>query len=144
MGTSSHLPEPPDKLRERARASAEELQRLAVAVPSAALGVFFLALTQKIEPALTNAERVCLLIAIAGMSISAAASITTWFADAAWNRNLAEAKEAEAANKLPERDAGLKRIARWQRVDAGAGIVFLIAFVPALLATFLYIWLRAK
>lgn len=136
------LPEPPSILRDRARASAEELQRLSVMIPSAALGVFFLALTQQVEPPLTDWEQRWLLIAIAGMALAAASAIATWIIDAQWNRHLATYKEAAPGSA--EKASAATSAEAWLAWEKRTLILFAISFVPAVLATFAYIWLRAK
>lgn len=134
-------PEPPDTLRGRARSSAEEFQRITVAISSGALGVFFIALTEKIDPPLTGTEHVILLCAIAAMAIATLCAIVTWFADARWNAALAEAKEATD----PGVKESMKRKTRgWRRAEDVAGIVFLLTFVPGLIASSVYLWLRAN
>lgn len=141
VGVQDLVPEAPSTLRDRARVSAEELQRISVAIPVASLGVFFIALTQKVEPALTMTERFFLLIAIVGMAVAAFCSIFTWMADARWNRALALVKEAagNAKRQTPE-----KTVMRWKKAENAAGVIFLLSFCPALIATAVYVWLRAK
>lgn len=134
-------PEPPLTLRDRARASAEEFQRIAVSISSGALAVFFLALTQKIDPPLTVAERLWLLVAIAGMAVATFCAIITWLADARWNAALALAKETSDP-KLRETMESRTRL--WHRIEVAAGIIFLGTFLPGLVAVGAYIWLRAK
>ena len=57
-------------LRNRASGSAEEFQKLAVMVSSGALGVFFIAVTMKIEPALSATEKLLLITAMIAMALS--------------------------------------------------------------------------
>lgn len=134
-------PEPPLTLRDRARASAEEFQRITVTISSGALAVFFIALTQKVDPPLTSLERGWVLVAIAGMALATLCAIVTWFADAHWNAALAIAKETPDLN-LRESMKGTTRF--WRRVEITAGYVFACSFFPGLLAVGVYTWLRAK
>jgi hypothetical protein len=138
---ASVLPESPAILRERARTSAEELQRVTVAIPVAALGVFFVALTQKVEPALTPTERFFLIVAITGMGVAAFCSIFTWMADAKWNEALAAVKENVDATKQLALE---KAVMRWINAETAAFVIFTLSFCPAMIATAVYVWLRAK
>lgn len=134
-------PEPPETLRARARSSAEEFQHIAVAISSGALGVFFIALTEKIDPPLTSAEHVLLLCAIAAMGVATLCAVLTWFADARWNAALAAAKEATDPK---DKESNNRATRAWHRADSIAGIVFGLTFVPGLVVSSVYLWLRAN
>jgi len=135
-------PETPDVLRDRARKSAEEFQKIAAAVSIGALGVFFISVTQKVDPPLTLAERWLLLAGVAAMAIAALTAFFGWMADARWNHALARAKEAVATSAKSE-DA-FNQARRWRRWEVVSGRVYMLAFLVGVLASAAYIWLRAS
>ncbi len=139
LSTPPDEPEPSTTLRERARSSAEEFQRTAVAISTGSLGVFFLALTQKVDPPLTHDEQWLLLAAITCMAVASVSSVFSWFADAREPAARADAIEAATATA---RDQAEQRKRRWSAIDTVTGIVYAGFLLPGFVTAAIYMWLR--
>jgi hypothetical protein len=72
-------------LHDRARSAGTEYHRLLIALATGVLAVYFLALTSRIEPALSRYERVLAVIALTLMGLAVLAGLIGWFADAMRN-----------------------------------------------------------
>lgn len=86
-----------DVLHERSRQSAFEYRTLLTSLSTGALAVFFLALTTKIEPELTQLQLMTLSGAVLSMAVTTIAGLYCWHADA--RRNYFWAKVEEGKQK---------------------------------------------
>jgi len=106
----------PQVLHDRARTAAEELHKLLLTLSTGAVGVFFIALTTKIEPSLTELQKACMLGALVLMGVAVAAGIVSWHADAQRNYFWAialqkgEKEEKQKTFKMREMYLGRERI----------------------------------
>ncbi len=120
-------PEDKKEAMKWARDSAMEFQKLAVAMPTGILAIFFLALTGKIDPPLDGNEQGCAVGVIFTMSVACAIAIVTWMIDVGTNA------AAAAAETGPPRPTG--RISLWL-------VAFAVFFGIGLFCAFVYLNLR--
>ena len=82
-----------DALHERARESASEYRKLLISLSTGALAFFFLALTTKIEPALSELQLVTLACAILSMAFTTFSGLYSLHADAQRNYHWGKVEE---------------------------------------------------
>jgi hypothetical protein len=111
-----------------------------MAISTGSLGVFFVSLTQKVDPPLNSHERFFLLVSLVTMFVASVASIASWFADARAHASRAKAIEAKDESS---RATALKEKEYWLRAETRTARVYLVAIIPGLLSAGIYMWFRA-
>jgi hypothetical protein len=143
-GKVEPMPNPPDAetLYNRATQSAKETRKAVVTLSSASLGVFFLALTTKVDPALTDGQRWIVLIALCLMACAISAGLWSASSDArwsyAWGRELENREEDDK-----EKEAWAKEKDAWHKRKRWGERYSLRAFALGVLVAGIYVALRA-
>jgi len=125
-----------EALYNRARASGTELLRLFSTLATGAVGVFFLALSGRVEPPLTAPQRGAIIVALLLMVLTLAGAILSRFADALFYKSWAR----YASGKDPERNLRRRELAiRLRETFAFATVI--VFFAGVLVAAY-YVYLR--
>jgi hypothetical protein len=91
-------PAPPlQALHDRAAESARETRGHLVSLATGSLALFFIALTGKADPPLTDAQRLVVMLAIAALGAAIFSGVWSAYADAHWSYYWAKQVEAENA-----------------------------------------------
>jgi len=88
-----------DLLHERARISSSELRRWIISLSTGSLGVFFVALTSKIEPPLLSKQKNVVAVALLLMVFTAAFGLLAWYADGRRNYFWASAIQSDEGER---------------------------------------------
>jgi hypothetical protein len=136
----SHAESKPDteKIRDRARASALEVQRLAIILPTGMLALFFHTLTVEEKPPLTGAQTAFVLCGALAMAVAAGCGMFSWFADSKWNNHWARALSSDGE----ERSRHYRSRERWKSYDHYSGKLCLVAFSSGIACAMVYMFLR--
>ncbi len=124
---------------ERGRKSAEEGTKLLITVSLTCLGVFFVALTSKIDPPLTNAQKIISVIAVIAIGISSGSGLVSWLIDAKSHINWALALSQKERKKRSEH---YKLRDKWKKIEKVNNKLFFIFFFIGILCGITYIILR--
>lgn len=128
-----------ETLYDRATESAKETRQAIVTMSSASLGVFFFALTTKVDPVLTFSQRWVVLIALGFMAFSTSAGLWSAWSDArwsyAWGREI-ENREQDTSRWEREKDC-------WHKQKRWGERYSLLTFAIGVLVGAIYIGLRA-
>jgi hypothetical protein len=124
---------------ERGRRSAEEGTRLLVTIATASLGVFFMALSKKFEPALDRDEKTVAVLAVLAMAVASGCGILSWWADAKVHINWALALPASDSGK---RGQYFKARDRWRKIEKDVKWFFFGAFGIGIVAAAVFLILR--
>ena len=130
-------------LHDRARASAERLDSLTMSLSTALLGVTFFALSTEVTPALTNNQRLSLLIVLPALGIAVVAGMIGLRADVVRNMHHAVAIQRKEQGEKAESSAAYRKRDRWLKIERVAGRVQQVFFVVGILAVSVYAILRA-
>ena len=127
-----------DELHSRSRESAFEYRKLLTSLATGALALFFLALTAKIEPALTQLQLWLIGGAIVSMAVTVVSGLYCWNADAQRNYFWAKVEEGKQESGGPEFDTlskswkkRLNRATVVLRYSFGIGIAFSVVYMAA-------------
>lgn len=127
-----------DELYSRSRESAFEYRKLLTSLSTGALALFFLALTSKIEPPLTQLQIGLLVGAISSMAVTVISGLYCWSADAQRNYFWAKVEEGKQESGGPECDTlsktwkkRLERATAVLRYSFGIGIAFSVVYMAA-------------
>jgi hypothetical protein len=112
----------PQIVHDRARRAAEELHKLFISLSTAANGVYFIALTGKIEPPLSKAQRLCTVVALLAMAGALGCGLLAWYADARRNFFWASAMQAEGRKRKELLQAAGSMARRQRRISGVFGI----------------------
>jgi len=126
-------------LHDRARRSAEQLNKLLVSLSTAILAVYFLALTTGIEPELTNWQTIICIAGLVPMGIATVAGILGLLCDAKRNYLRATALQTEEQEK---RDQLFAVRERWLNYERWCDRSLSIFFVIGVIASVVYLVLR--
>ena len=129
------------KLYDRAALSAGEYRKTLTTLSSGSLGVFFLAVTTKVEPLLSAFQRKALMVAIFGMALSILLGITAWAADARWAFSSAAAIDP---TKVSEAAKWERQWNRWHVVKRNCDYFLPLTFMTGVIAAVCYVWSRAQ
>ena len=123
-------------LYDRSRAAGIELVKHFSTLATAAVGVFFVALSTKIDPPLTPGQRGAVLIALGAMMLTLMGAVLGWFVDALfyeyWARYVS-GKDPESSWRIRE------RANFWRKFLMHSAMVF---FLFGVLAAAYYVYLR--
>jgi hypothetical protein len=125
-----------DELHERARESAFEYRKHLISFSTAALAVFFLALTTKIEPKLTQLQLYTIAGSVLFMAAATVAGLYCWHADATRNYYWAKVEEGKQTPDSPKYDTlaktwkgRLETSTTFLRYFFGTGISFSVVYM---------------
>jgi hypothetical protein len=132
---STNQVSPVTQMHDRAGVSAGEYRKTLISLSTGSLAVFFLALTTKIDPGLSGAQKVLLMIALSAMSLSVLLGVAAWYADAQW----AYAK-GEKINPTPKKVKNWQcEIDKWHGRKSRCDFVIPLSFVCGIIAATLYV-----
>lgn len=126
----------PQILHDRARKSGEELHKLVLSLSTGGVAVSFLALTGKVDPLLTRAQKGSVIAVLAALTIASVCGILGWYSDCHCNYCWAAAlqcddrKQKSALYKRRDTWLGLRRV-----TGSGLMIFFLAGTISAALYT---------
>jgi|GEM_PF-4710308 len=129
----------PQILHDRARDAGTRLHSLLVSLATGALGVFFIALTTKVDPPITSDERISVLAALGLMALSLGTGILNWKADC--RRNFFWASALQVRDQA-EKDRFYERRDYWLSVERQSATVQWVSFLLGVGATVVYLTLR--
>lgn len=129
----------PQIIHDRARTAAEELHKLLVSLSTASLAVYFVALTSKVEPALTSMQRRSVLGGLGSMALALGCGILAWYADMKRNFYWASAMQHRSRQSRGELYA---RRDRWLRTKTRAVVGLDVFFFVGIACSVTYIVLR--
>lgn len=124
---------------ERGRKSAEEGTKLLITVSLTCLGVFFVALTSKIDPPLTYSQKIIAIISISSIGFSSACGLVSWLIDAKSHINWALALSQTEKNK---RSKYYRLRDKWRKLELLNKNVFFIFFFLGLIGGITYMLFR--
>lgn len=123
-------------LHARARESASELRKLFVSLSSGAIAAFYLALTSRIDPVLTSAQKITVIFSIVCFGACILFGALQWQADVKrnyyWANALEEQVESLGNHHYKKRDT-------WLRVRRMSGVVLRTAFIFGVLGALAYV-----
>ena len=129
---------PVQVLYDRSRTSGIELLKHLSTLATAAVGVFFFALSTKVDPPLTADQRLTVIVALGFMMLTLFCSICGWMADGwfyeSWAR-YASGKEPEMNWQTRERSNLLRKTFVW---------LVIVSFLIGALAAVRYVYLRLE
>lgn len=128
-----------DELHARSRTAAAEQRRLLTALSTGTIAVFFLALTTRIEPALTPLQSVVVAVSLALMGVAVLAGILSWHADAKRNYYWARLEGGESRERKPELAA---RRRRWDIAFYISTWMLVLGFVLGVVGAVFYVTAR--
>ena len=129
----------PQILHDRARGAGTELRRLLISLSTGALGVYFLALTTRPDPALSVWQQAMVIVGLVAMASALGAGLLGWYSDCRRNYFWATALQANAAN---ERDRLYKLRDFWLAIETWMHILIRILFAVGVGASAAYVCLR--
>lgn len=132
----------PQILHDRARVSTEELVRLLLTLSTAAVGVFFIALTGKSDPPLTPRQEVAVLVALVAMASATLCGMLSWFADGRRNYLWATALQTKKGPKDGPRDQLFVRRDFWLDLAKRAYQLLMLLFGVGIVASLIYLVCR--
>jgi hypothetical protein len=129
---------PAQILYDRSRTSGIELVKHLSTLATAAVGVFFFALSGKVEPPLNADQRLTVVIALGFMMLTLFCGICGWMADGwfyeSWARHVS-GKEPETSWQTRERANLMRKTFVW---------LVIVCFLLGALATARYVYLRLE
>lgn len=129
----------PQILHNRARESSQELHKLLLSFSSAALAVYFVALTAKNDLTITFAQTVVLFFGFLFMGTAVLGGLIAYYADMKQNYykgSAMQAKEEEKQNKL------YKSADMWRAIQRKSVLVLNFYFFVGVLAAMVYVDIR--
>lgn len=123
-------------LYDRSRAASIELVKHFSTLATAAVGVFFIALSTKVDPPLTPDQRAAVVLALGLMVLTLVGSILGWLADALFHESWAR----HASGKDPESNWRVRERANaWRKIFMFSAM---LSFLLGALAAAHYVYLR--
>lgn len=129
----------PQILHDRARKSAEELHKLLLTFSTAILAVYFLALTTKVEPELTDIQSIISILGVLLMGVAVTAGLVSLHADTKRNYFRASAIQTK---KQDERDKNFKLRDRWLLLHRRSSAILLGSFLIGISLSIVYMIAR--
>ena len=126
-------------LHERARSSSNERRKLLVLLATAGIGVFFIVMTNEINPALSIGQKIVAFLSVIFLASTVISGIIALHADARRNYNW-----ALALTSIKESDVTFYKMVRdkWFKIKKISDFVLYASFVLAILLSFLFVVLR--
>jgi hypothetical protein len=129
----------PQILHDRSRAAGLELHRLLISLSTGTLAIYFLALTGEAKPALTTYQKICAVVSVISVALSAASGIFSLYADVRryyfWASALQTPDKALKQQHYRDRD-------RWVKRDRALIPTMGLLFVSGMLSSLVYGALR--
>lgn len=129
----------PQTIHDRARKAAEELHKLLVSLSTAALAVYFVALTSKVDPPLTYMQQGSVLCGLGFMALALGCGILAWYAD--MKRNFYWASAMQQRDKQSQGELYARRD-RWLHTKTRAVVGLDVFFLAGILCSVTYIVMR--
>lgn len=129
----------PQILHDRARKSGEELHKLLVSFSTAILAIYFLALTTKTEPPLTNVQMVMSIIGMTAMGLAVLVGMINLQADT--KRNYYRACALQASEQQ-DRDRYFQMRDQWLSRQRWTSTLLRAFFTVGIVATVFYLIAR--
>ena len=129
----------PQILHDRARDAGLRLHSLLVSLATGGLGIYFLALTAKVDPPLTSNQKAAVVVGLTAMATALGSGILNWYADCRRNFHWASALQA---TQKEQKSAHYGSRDRWQRVDRLTASFLGATFLVGIVASAGYICLR--
>jgi uncharacterized membrane protein YbhN (UPF0104 family) len=123
-------------LHDRARKSIEELHRLVLTFSTAILAIYFLALTTKIEPALTRNQTIISIVGLISLGLAVIAGLASLFADT--KRNYFRACALQATDQS-DRDGYFALRDRWLPYQRWATRFLYAFFIAGIASSVIYV-----
>ena len=130
----------PQELHDRSRAKGSELHKTVLAFCSATLGIYFLALTGEVKPALTRSQRSAAICGLVLMAISCFSGVAGMMADS--RRNYYWACALQAVQDKSRRRNMYRIRDRWWQAERILDRTLIIGFVIGVLSSAFYMILR--
>jgi hypothetical protein len=141
VGPSSQL------LHNRAAESAKETRQSIVTLSAGSLAVFFLALTSKIEPPLSDPQKATVIIALVAMAAAIFAGLWSAYSDAQWSffwaKERTQVEEMTSQPNISPDTYWRNQKNRWHRHKRWSEKAALISFTLGVFVASIYIALRA-
>ena len=128
-----------DRLHERSRKAAAEHRKLLTSLATGAIGIYFIALTSKADPALSWPQTLAALVSILSMALAIVAGIFSWHADSQRNYYWAEVEAGKQRRGGPEFDT---LATRWKGCLYISNSLLLVFFISGILASVCYVVFR--
>lgn len=139
MNESLLVKDLPQILHDRARKSGEELHKLLVSFSTAILAIYFLALTTKTEPPLTNVQMVMSIIGMTAMGLAVLVGMINLQADT--KRNYYRACALQASEQQ-DRDRYFQMRDQWLSRQRWTSTLLRAFFTVGIVATVFYLIAR--
>ncbi len=129
----------PQILHDRSRDAGRELHKLLLSLSTGSLGVYFFALTTRVEPVLTPRQQWTVMSGMTAMGLATLSGIMDLYADSRrnffWARALQSEDRKERAGFYKQRD-------RWWKIERAFGWVLTWTFFAGIVLSMIYVLLR--
>ncbi len=134
-------------LHNRAAESAKETRQSIITLSAGSLAVFFLALTSKIDPELSQTQKTSVIVALICMALAIFSGLWSAYSDAQWSYFWAKFREdAECKTDKSNETKTTKwtrEVDRWHKQKRWSEKASMLFFVAGVLGSSIYIALRA-
>lgn len=126
-------------LHDRAREASSQHRNLLVSLSTGCLAVFFVTLTTKIDPPLTNTQSLTLLISLSAMSLAIIVGLLSWYSDGRRNYFWASGIQSDEGER---RKRLFKQRNNWYKMMQLSNIFQRSLFIIGILSASFYLFLR--